>query len=352
MKWPWARTENRESSYTELLVGLALSRANGSAGTAKIGASGALQACVGLLARSFAAARVEGPANLTAGVTPLVLSTIGRALMRAGEAVYVIDLDAGGTVRLQPASFWEIQGDIDESTWLYRVNLPGPSTTRTRRVPSDGLIHVRYETDPDRPWKGVGPIQSASLAGRLSAETQAALADGESGPRGNVLPLPIPGDDPSIELLRSDLKNLSGQLATVQSVQSLHAGAAGNAPKNDWQISRIGANPPAAEVELLTRSGVEVVNACGCSGLFDATAAAASREAFRRFLHTTCQPLGRIVSHELSVKLDADIALSFDSITSADIMSRSRAWRSMVGTEAAMTPEVAARLAGLEMSGE
>ena len=70
---------------------------------------------------------------------------------------------------------------------------------------------------------------------------------------------------------------------------------------------------------------------------------------FGRYLFTTCQPLGRIVSHELSVKLDAEIALSFDSITSADIMSRSRAWRSMVGTEAAMSPEVAARLAGLEM---
>ena len=101
MKWPWQRTENRESSYTDLLVSLAVSRAGGTiAPTAT--ATGALQSAAGLVSRCFALADVSGPANLIAGITPACLSLIGRALIRAGEAVLVIDVDPGGAVRLHP----------------------------------------------------------------------------------------------------------------------------------------------------------------------------------------------------------------------------------------------------------
>ena len=181
-------------------------------------------------------------------------------------------------------------------------------------VPSDGLIHCRYETDPDRPWKGIGPLQSASLAGRLSAETASALADGESGPRGNLLPLPVDGSDPSVAALKADMRTLGGRLAFVESVRSMHAGAAGNAPSGDWQTKRIGADPPSAEVELLTRSGLEVVNACGASGLFSAGDGSGQRESYRRWLHGTVAPLGRLVSLEFSTKLEADITLNFDAV--------------------------------------
>ena len=347
MKWPtWGRTEHRESSYTDLLVGLAVSRASGTAG-APLGATGALQACVGMVSRAFAAATVQGSAHLAAGVTPAVLSTIGRALMRAGEVVYLIDVGLEGAVRLRPVGQWDVFGDVPEESWTYRVTMNGPTMTRTRQVPAAGLIHCRYEIDPDRPWRGVGPLQSASLAGRLSAETTAALADSESGPRGALLPLPVAGDDPTVGPLKADLRTLAGKLAFVESVRSMHAGAAGNAPGGDWETKRIGADPPRGEVDLFTRSGIEVVNAMGCAGLFDATTANAAREAFRRFLHATVMPIGRIVSHELSTKLEGEVTLDFTAIGAADVQGRARAWRSLAGPEASMTAEVAARLVGL-----
>ena len=344
--WPWGRAERRESSYTDLLVGLAVSRASGTAG-APLGATGALQACVGMVSRAFAAATVQGPAHLAAGVTPAVLSTIGRALMRAGESVHAIDVGPDGAVRLRPVGQWDVTGDVTEESWTYRVTLNGPTMTRTRQVPAAGLIHCRYEVDPDRPWRGVGPLQSASLAGRLSAETAAALADSEGGPRGSLLPLPVDGNDPTVGPLKADLRTLAGKLAFVESTNVMHAGAPGSAPRSDWQTSRVGADPPRAEVELFTRSGLEVVNACGCAGLFDSTAANAAREAFRRFLHATVAPLGRIVSHELSEKLEDDVTLNFDALMAADVQGRARAWRSLAGAEAAMSAEVAARLVGL-----
>ena len=96
------------------------------------------------------------------------------------------------------------------------------------------MIHLMYSADPERPWRGYGPLQVAQLGGRLSSETVAALADESSGPRGQLLPLPVAGDDPTVAALQTDLKRLAGQLATVETQQSMAPGAAGS---NDGWIA-------------------------------------------------------------------------------------------------------------------
>ena len=345
MTWPWQRTaEVRESSFTDLLVSLAVNRASGT-GSPKVTATGALQAAAGLVSRCFAAATVEGPPRFVQALTPACLSMVGRALMRAGETVMVIDVSDDGAVKLRPASHWDVQGGVDPETWRYRCNLPAPSSTVTRMVDAPGVVHVRYETDPAEPWRGIGPIESASLAGRLSAETSAALGDEASGPRGALLPLPVDGADPTVTLLKADIKSLAGQVAMVESVRTMHPGADRNAPAGDWVARRIGADPPAAEVKLHSVASAEVMAACGVpSALFDGEGTA-QRESFRRFLHSTLQPLGRIVSGELSAKFDAPITLSFDALFAADLSGRARAFQSLVG--GGMDPGKAAGLAGL-----
>ena len=310
-------------------------------------ATGALQASAGIVARCFAGATVEGPPRLVEAVPPCLLSLIGRALIRQGEAVMVIDVGPSGDVRLVPAADWNVTGDYDPESWWYRVNLAGPSRYTTRaNVPGAGVVHTRYEVDPARPWRGIGPLESATLAGRLSAETAAALGEGESGPRGNLLPLPVDGDDASVTALKSDLRTLGGKLAFVESVRSMHPGAAGNAPAGDWETKRIGANPPLAEVQLLSAASAEVYAACGVPvALFSVGEGTAQRESFRRLLHSTIQPLARIVAAELSDKLDAEIRINFDSLFAADLSGRARAFQSMVN--GGMDPAKAAGLAGL-----
>ena len=346
MSW-WRPFERRESSLTDSLVSQIVASASGAATTAAPTATGALQAAAGMVSRCFAAASVDGPANLAAAVTPAVLSLIGRALIRRGELVMLIDVDMNGLVRLVPAADWDVSGDWEPETWDYRVNLAGPSRYSTRaNVPAAAVVHPRAEVDPDRPWRGVGPIQSAALAGRLSAETTAALADAESGPRGGLLPLPVDGEDPTVSALKADVRNLRGKLAFVESVKTMHPGAAVTAPRGDWEVKRIGANPPAAEVELLSASSMEVYAACGVpASLFMTGEGTAQRESFRRLLHSTIQPLGRIVSAELSAKLDADVRLNFDGLFAADLSGRARAFQSMVG--GGMDVTKAAGLAGL-----
>ena len=55
-----------------------------------------------------------------------------------------------------------------------------------------------------------------ALAGRLSSEVVKALADEASGPRGAFLPLPIDGQDPSIETLKSDIRSAAGKMLTAE----------------------------------------------------------------------------------------------------------------------------------------
>ena len=343
--WPFNRkTEARESSFTDTLVSLLVQRASGS--TARATATGALESASGMVGRCFANATVNGPARYSEAVTPLILSTLGRGLVRRGEVVLAMAVDPEGAIRLVPASDWDVQGDYEPETWVYRLNMAGPSRMTTlAHVPGSGVVHVRYQLDVARPWAGVGPLQAASLAGKLSAETAAALGDEMSGPRGSVLPMPTDGNDPTLTALKADIKKLSGQVAMVESVRSQSATPA-TAPQDDWKPRRIGGSPPAPNIELMGTATMEVLSACGVPpGLFQAGEGTGQRESFRRFLHTTIQPLGNVVSRELSDKFETDITLNFDALFAADLSGRARGFQSMV--RAGMAVDRAASLAGL-----
>ena len=57
----------------------------------------------------------------------------------------------------------------------------------------------------------------------------------------------------------------------------------------------------------------------------------AARESWRRFLHATIDPLGRLVAEELTEKFEFPVSLNFDSLMASDISGKARAFQSMVG---------------------
>ncbi len=343
MKLPWKRRETRaDSSYTDALVAAITANAAGEQ-TAFPTATAALEACAGFVARAFAAAEVTAPDAAMSALSPDCLALIGRSLIRRGEIVFAIDL-RGSEVVLLPAQSHDIDGSPDPATWIYRVNLGGPERTLTRtRQRQDAIVHIAYAKDPERPWRGVGPLQAAQLAGRLSAETVAALADEASGPRGAFLPVPIQGTDDTLQGFRNTVRTARGDLLAVPG-GDWNAGASGG--EATYNVRRFGAMPPAPLVELLELSSREVMNACGLSpALFTASQGTASREAYRQALHTVIAPLGRIVAHELSIKLEGEVRLDWAELRAGDIAGRARAFQSMVGSGMAL--EKAAALAGL-----
>ena len=348
MMWPFNRREVRESSLTDALVSQIVANAGGAV-SARPTATGALEACAGLIGRAFSAASVEGPAMLTAPITASVLNLIGRELVRRGEVVFNVDVPVDA-LQLTPSADWDVQGGFDPEAWLYRLNLAGPSSTTTiAHREASGVLHFRWAYEPARPWKGLSPIAAAALAGRLSAETAKALADESSGPRGSLLPLPGKGgDDPTVDALKADLKTLNGATALVESMKSSW-GVASNSREApaDWIARRLGAAPPVGLVNLHEIASREIALACGIPTalLAESPTGTGTREAWRQFLFGTVAPIGRLVSAELSRKLDAPINLTWADLRASDLSGRARAFQSLVN--GGMDLSRAAALAGL-----
>ena len=343
--WPFTRrTEHRQASYTDGIVSAILARASGT--HADVAATAAVEAAAGALSRAFASAEIMPNTPATRGITPDVLAQIGRALIVPGEIVLIIAVREG-RVRLLPAASFDVTGAADASTWRYRCDLAGPSGSVTVSRPAEGVIHCRYSTDPARPWVGVGPLDRARLSGRLSAELEAALGDEASGARGHVLPIPTDGQDDTVSNLRKDIGSLRGKTALVETTAAAWGDGRHAAPRGDYEPKRIGANPPVSLTTLRSDAALAVLSACGVPvELVTSGDGTGQREAWRRFLYGTVQPLAACVSSELAVKLDTPpVTLGFDKLFASDLSGRARAFQSMVG--GGMAVDRAAALAGL-----
>ena len=351
----WQRlrgVEDRQEggSYSDALVALIQSQAGGA--SALPGATAALESCSGFVSRSFASADVTTADSTMAGILdPHTLSVIGRALIRQGEFLAVIQMGMeSDTPRLATAASWTVVGGADPKGWVYQVSLAGPSAQTAIVVPAAGVIHVRYTSDPTAMHRGVGPLQSARLAGRLSAEVSTALADELSGPRGSLLPLPhVDGSDPAIDSLKADIRGLSGGLAFVESQQDSFGSGPTTNPSQGWTTQRIGAALPDSSIAAAKMAFAEVCSACGLSvALWDTSPGSASREAFRQAMHSVLIPLGRLVSSELTAKLETDVQLDWTALGAGDIAGRARAFGSLV--TGGMDVAKAAALSGLMVS--
>ena len=340
------RYEKRASSaYSDAVISALLSEATGESKTLAT-ATGALEAVAGLVQRAFASCEVSGaPDYAEQALTPECLGMIGRSLIRNGEIVFEVRV-MDGRLRLMPASAYDIQGDSEKSTWSYRLDFMGPDSQTTRdNIMEKSVIHCRYAVDPDQPWKGLSAISVAKLAGRLSAQTIAALGDEASGPRGSFMPTPKPGDDPTMTGLRNDVTKSRGRMMFVESMSS--AWKSGEAPPADWMQKRFGPSPPDSLVKLLPIASREVFAAYGLNeALFSSQGETAQRESWRIALHGVVSPIGRLVQEELREKLDAPgLTLNWSALSASDLQGRARSFQSMVG--GGMPLERAAALSGL-----
>ncbi len=344
MRWPWTKSETRQG-YSDALLDQLYAAAEGQVDANPLFGA-ALETAAGLWSRCFAMAEGGDPY-----FDPLNLAWIARQLVRHGEAILAIEPGKP----LRPAVLVLVEGGADESTWRYRVDLVGPSSTSQRTLRAHQVVHVRYAVAGGAPWKGISPLQFAKTTGALAGGLERALSEEASATVGYVLPTPADlagSDDDSDPLakLRGQLRNLKGRIAMVTSTAGGWTEGRVNAPQSEWNPRRLGANPPDSLVRLRYQAVASILASCGVSPVLAGLAEAggsqnALREALRQFLHATIAPVGKIVSAEAERKLGMPVALDFDALFASDVQGRARAFQSMVG--GGMEVDRAAALSGL-----
>ena len=326
MRWPWQR-EQRDSGgdFSDAVVRLIEAQAAGTAADAS--STAAVEAASGALSRAFASAEVQAAGWACNCITPEFLQQVGRDLVRSGDSMHVIDMDALGRVTLLPCSSWHFEGGAHPDSWTVRATFYGPSTSTTRNLPFSGVVFVMWGSTPGQPYVGTGPLSWAHTTARLNSETERSLADEAGGPIANLLAIPQDGgdgetDDP-LAGLKTDIRTARGKALLIETVAAGWGEGKASAPMADWKASRLGPNFPQSMATVQENSFMAVLAACGTPpAIFEGGAdGTAQREALRRWHLNLVLPMARLLEHELTMKLETEVRLKFDAYP-LDMVSR------------------------------
>ena len=331
--------EKRDADYTDAVVSGLLALASGDVAS---GLTAGVEIASGQWQRAFASAQLQPEGIVTHALRPH-LGYIGRSMVERGEAVFAMDFTGEG-FHLLPAASVTVAGGPDPASWVYELSLAGPSETVQRQLPAGQVLHLFYSQSPASPWKGVSPIEASGTTRKLLDNIEQRLAQETGQSVGALIPVP---NVQSTEKLQRDLRDLKGEVTLVESTaQGWGAGQSG-APAGDFQVLRIGADPPETLPTLRRQVEQSILAACGVpTSVLDSGQGTASREAYRQFLHLTIIPVALEVGAQIAAAFDIPaFAMSFDRLMASDLSGRARASQSMVG--GGMDLDRAARLAGL-----
>lgn len=289
---------------------------------------GALETASGQLSRAFASAQVTGAG--IAAFTPDVMSQIGRSLVEAGEAVWF--RRAGQFMR----------------AWEYTEGRAGSFEVSTRnttyKLPANRVFRVQWNLE-EASGRGLGPLGTARTLRSLIQRLETSLSNEARASVGYLLPVPADGGASTVDALKKQLGQLKGDIAIAETTAAAWGDGPSAAPRRDFQLARLGPMIPDSSVRLFQVGRDAVLSACGYPvSLANDADGTAQREAWRRYLHGTVAPLGRLVE-AAARRVGLGIMLDFDALFASDISGRARAFQSLVG--GGMDVAQAAALSGL-----
>ena len=335
MRWPWKRpiVEHR-SSLTDAVVSAILQSASGG-GVRPALATAALETVATLYASALSACAVSGPSSVTRALDATWRAATASELIRRGQCVYIIGADPVDGLSLAPAASWDVHGGALPASWVYRVQLAGPSGTAWETRVSGEVLHLRWLSDPASPWAGVSPLQRAVDTASLSGWLDKRLAEEASGPVGAFLPVAKYDANPDADLdaddaddplaaLRRDIGGSEGPNAPRSSPKWRRRILRPVRPRKDFVVQRFGANPPRHLVELREQVTRDVGASCGdparptrLLGIGQA-----SREAWRQFVSTSVDGLCRRLEAQLLDQLGVEVAIDSAPLGGRDLLAR------------------------------
>ena len=285
----------------------------------------AMEIAAGFVGRAFASAVVSGPE--AARLLPRgLLMMIGRTLTLRGELVMLPEGDG-----LVPSAAFDIRGGPGAGDWLYRCDVAGPSGMSSRFRAAPDVLHFRINVDPSQPWKGRAAHSLASATAATAARAEATAGKEAGVAVSRLIPVaqtltPTQRGETTSDLA-SELKR-GGYFAL-----SLIGVSPGRGERmNRLSVEPVHPEPSTTHLELRRGAALEIIEATGVpSVLADPRAEAnGQREAFRRFVHGTIEPMARLVEGEVSSKTGLECGLDFGSLFAADLAGRGRALKQMV----------------------
>ena len=180
-----------------------------------------IEAILGMWARAGASIMPENAGPYANALNPKFFAQLFATLIKNGEAVYLIGMSEERIVFLPSYTFDVMGRSPEEESWRYRVNLQAPDYTRTRVVPSNGILHFRYRTDLQRPWKGISPLKESAATRKAMELTERQINWTMRSSVGTAIIMPLmdqaensePGGQ---EDVTNRLTQLRGGVATVE----------------------------------------------------------------------------------------------------------------------------------------
>ena len=239
---------------------------NAVTGAVVTGGVAAVEAVAGRVSRLMEVARVSGGPRAEQALTPTVLAMIGRSLIEWGESLHFLKYrrTAGGVeFYLCPAQHqWTVLGGTDPEAWIVDGTLTGAQTVVTTSAPRAAWLHIIRDADPDRPERGVSPLQRAAISSQLVRLAEDALVAEMRQPTKAIIPMPF-GSTADTGTLRNDIMSPTYQLILPPTNAAGGGAGRGSAPLTDWKPQRLKPIPEEALVTLADNATARVVAALG-----------------------------------------------------------------------------------------
>ena len=309
--WWESRAAELPTGYEYLRIADATARVSGEQGAR---GTAVFRACQGLIARSTAAATLEGEHSEILGPR---LSEIARALVDCGESTWELRLGPDG-LTLLPCKISSVTGGADPASWRYSLIRSGPSENLTIEREAAGVLSFRVNADPGNPWRGVAPLEAANSTGGLLAALEVQLVR-ESAVKPTRLvtagSIKLQGGDVEASIQRGGIVSVlqAPATATTTDPSGLRAGVL----KNESTTAVV------ALYEQLERS---VCSALGVPAglILSGGDGAAARENFRFFAASTIAPMLGAIKTEWETKI-APLTFGLDALRASDETARARA---------------------------
>ena len=329
MMWPFreARGGAVTRDATEIAISALAARAAGK--DARPETLAALEIAASYVGRAFASAVVSGP-EAARFLTREAMAMIGRSLVLRGELVMLPEGSA-----LVPASTFDIRGGPND--WAYRCDFAGPSSSVSRFLPAQSVLHFRINADPSQPWKGQAAHSLATATAATAANAEASATGEARIAISRLIPVAstlTPGQrDDTTTTLADELKR-GGYFAL--SLIGARPGAGERMSR--LSVKPVQPDPSEGHLALRRSAALELIEAAGVPAVLADPRAEAQgqREGFRRFVHATIEPMARIVEAELTAKAGLPCALIFASLFAAHLAGRGRALKQMVESGVAL----------------